>query len=85
MNLQWTHDAKFWARKWSTWLAGAAAIVGAYCGASLVAYAVAPDAARAAISGTELAWYARGTMISAGITALIPIVTGLKQKNIPKP
>lgn len=85
MNLQWTHDAKCWARKWSTWLAGGAALVGAYCGASLAAYALSPDAARAAISGTELAWYARGTMISAGITALIPLATSIQQKGLPKP
>lgn len=70
-----------WWRKWSTWLALTATAVGAYCGASLAAYAMAPDAARAAITAGELAWYARGAMVSAGITALIPIATSIRQKT----
>lgn len=74
-------DAKHVMRKASTWLALAATAIGAYCGASLAAYAMAPDAARAAITAAELAWYARGAMVSAGITALIPIATSIRQKQ----
>lgn len=74
-------DAKHVMRKASTWLALAATAIGAYCGASLAAYALSPEEARASISAAELAWYARGSMIAAGITALIPIATSIRQKK----
>ena len=77
-------DAKHVMRKASTWIALIAAGVGAYCGASLAAYALTPTEVRAAFSAAELAWYARGSMFAAGITALIPIATSIRQKA-PKP
>lgn len=73
-------DARHVLRKASTWLALAATAVGGYCGASLAAYALAPEEARAAITAAELAWLARGSMIAAGITALIPIATSIRQR-----
>lgn len=82
--IQKTSDAHLVWRKWSTWLALAATAIGAYCGASLAAYAIAPEEARAAVSAAELAWYARGSMISAGITALIPLATSIKQQGLQK-
>ena len=78
-----TADAHLWWRKLSTWLAAMAALIGAYCGASLAAYAITPEEARAAVSAAELAWYARGAMISAGITALIPLATSIQQGRQP--
>ena len=76
-------DAKYVMRKVSTWLALAATAIGIYCGASLAAYGLAPDEARAAVTAAELAWYARGSMIAAGITALIPFATSYRQKAPP--
>lgn len=73
-------DARYVLRKASTWMALIATAIGAYCGASLAAYAIAPEEARAAISAAELAWYARGAMAAAGITALIPFATSWRQK-----
>lgn len=77
-----TSDAGLWWKKASTWLAAAAALIGAYCGASLAAFALSPEEAKAAVSASELAWYARGTMISAGIAALIPLATSIKQQGL---
>lgn len=75
-----THDARYVLRKASTWIALIAAGVGAYCGASLAAYALSPNEARASFSAAELVWYTRGSMFSAGITALIPIATSIRQR-----
>lgn len=73
-------DAKHVMRKASTWIALVATAVGAYCSANLAAYALTPAEARAAVSAVELAWYARGSMFAAGITALIPLATSWRQK-----
>lgn len=80
-----TADAGKVLRKASTWVALTAAAIGAYCGASLAAYAMTPDEARAAISAVELAWYSRGVMISAGIAALVPLATSWAQGGGSKP
>ena len=82
LGLERTHDAHLWLRKASTWLAASAALLGAYCGGNLAAFALAPEKAQAAISAAELAWYARGTMIAAGIAALIPLATSIRQKGL---
>lgn len=82
LGLERAPDAHLWARKWSTWLAAAAALLGAYCGGNLAAFALAPEKAQAAISAAELAWYARGTMISAGIAALVPLATSIRQNGL---
>lgn len=79
-----TSDAGLVLRKASTWLALAATGLGLYCGASLGAYALAPAEAKAAFSVAELVWYTRGSMLAAGITALIPLATSIRQKA-PKP
>lgn len=83
-KIEFTADAHLWWRKASTWLSWAAALVGAYCGASLGAYALAPEEARAAFSAAELAWYTRGAMASAGIAALVPLATSIRQQGLRK-
>lgn len=80
-----TADAGKVLRKASTWVAWTAAGIGAYCGASLAAYALTPDEARAAISAAELAWYSRGMMVSAGVAALVPLATSWAQGGMRKP
>lgn len=80
-----TADAGKVLRKASTWVSLTAAAIGAYCGASLAAYALTPQEARTAIGAAELAWYARGMMVSAGIAALVPLATSWAQDGVRKP
>lgn len=71
-----TSDARHWRRKWSTWLAAAAAA----SAGGLGAYAMAPVRAQELVPD-----WALGTLIAVGIVAgaLVPLATSIAQRSIP--
>lgn len=70
-----TSDARHWRRKWSTWLAAAAAS----SAGGLGAYAMAPERAQQMVPD-----WALGALIAVGIVAamLVPVATSLAQRSI---
>lgn len=73
-----THDACFWWKKWSTWLA----VVAAMSAGGLGAYTIAPGRAQDLVPDWALAALVVSGILSA---TLIPLATSIAQRNIRKP
>lgn len=74
----YTIDAQHWLKKWSTWLAAAAASASA----GLAAYGVLPSGAQDAFPHWLLVALATTAVVAP---TLIPLATSIQQKNIPLP
>lgn len=76
MAIQLTIDADYVFRKWSTWLAIAAAM----CAAGVASYGMLPMDMQAILPQWAKSALAFGSIISA---MLVPVATSIQQKSIP--